>query len=271
MAILTKYGHGRKSSGNGLAKTLKNLKTSPAAVVAVVTLGSGGILFGVFWVVATLWSWHSNALPSNLPEKPDFEAISKMPEEKRKKVLEYYGRTSTQRRRDDSRDRSSSNQLSEAEAKQRAEEWRKRREEMEKLSEEDRHVMRAAAMEVHQAEMNKQMKEFFALTPEEQTKKLDERIDRMVEMQKEREKRMAERKAQEATNANAQGGSNSGREGGGRPARSSDPDKRTEHFRNRLDESTPEERAMRTAYFMALQKRAKERGVTMSMGGRGGR
>lgn len=118
-------------------------------------------------------------------------------------------------------------------------------------------------------QMEERLKKFFDLkTPEEKNAHLDEDIQRMEEMRQ----RFEQMRAQNAQNAPPPGGpppgADAGQGGGpGFQGRSRDPDQR---FRQRLDNSTPEQRAMRTAYREAMIQRRQQLGLPPMGVGRGG-
>jgi len=139
-----------------------------------------------------------------------------------------------------------------------------------------------------------QLTEFFALPPAERKAAIDKEIDREEERRKEWEKRRAERDRERAArgenggdrggrgsggsggtaNAASGGGSNTpsadrGRGGSGGRSGYRDPERRNEWRKKRLDNSTPEGRAMRAEHYRMKMQRRAERGLATSSG-RGG-
>ncbi|HOL22173.1 MAG TPA: hypothetical protein PLQ41_04890 [bacterium] len=146
---------------------------------------------------------------------------------------------------------------------------------MGELTPEERENFRESRRMVAEARIQKTIDEFFSLPPEKQNEFLDRQIDEM-------EKRMAEFRQRFADRAGGfpqifqgerprEGGER--REGaytGGQQAvqqgvagrqgrRNVSPDARLQRMRNRLSETTPEERAKRREYFRRLRERMAER------------
>jgi hypothetical protein len=141
----------------------------------------------------------------------------------------------------------------------RDEEYRKIRE---NLSEEERRELRRNSRGGRREEYRKRIKEFFAKTPEEQNKQLDETLDRMQEWRKRREERRAEREA---------AGENTERRER-RERRPRTDEDRTNRMKRTLERTEPEDRAQFQEYFRRLNERAEEREIEMPMwGGRGRR
>ena len=122
---------------------------------------------------------------------------------------------------------------------------------------------------------------YFALPPEQRRAVMDRRIKAEEARSKERRERWAaERAAREQANANGQTAEN-GRNGGGQEGRGRGPNaggesgrggQRTEDTRNdwmkrRLDNSSPDERALRTEYRRAMNERREQLGMEPGRGG----
>jgi hypothetical protein len=122
---------------------------------------------------------------------------------------------------------------------------------------------------------------YFALPPEQRRAEMDRRIKAEEARSKERRERWAaERAAREQANANGQTAEN-GRNGGGQEGRGRGPNaggesgrggQRTEDTRNdwmkrRLDNSSPDERALRTEYRRAMNERREQLGMEPGRGG----
>ena len=102
-----------------------------------------------------------------------------------------------------------------------------------------------------------EMKRYFAMSFAEKTAYLDERINRMEQMRKQRE---AAQKAQGAPGGTG-AASVSGAAPPGPPGGPRSQEERERLRKERLDDSTPEERAMRDQYFKDLQARRAQRGL----------
>ncbi|MGD9645317.1 MAG: hypothetical protein AB7U73_06365 [Pirellulales bacterium] len=184
---------------------------------------------------------------------------------------------------------------------QRRAQWEGFMQEVEKLSPEQRQVLREERDKQREQFFDDQLKKFFELSPAEQRARLDEQIDQMENWRKEREKRRREREANGdsgdrrreggrdgrrggpgggssggsssstgTSGAVAQASSGGGRSGGdsGRSSwRNASPEQRNEWRRNRLDGSSPESRGMRTEYRRMMRERREQRGL--SNNGRG--
>ena len=101
------------------------------------------------------------------------------------------------------------------------------------------------------------MDEFFALARPEQQKRLDDIIDRMVQRSKERSQNPGR------ADRNVRGGQDRGR--------NSTEAQRDAWRKQRLDRSSPKERAQWGAFRQRLQERLEQRGINAnSLPGRGG-
>ena len=125
---------------------------------------------------------------------------------------------------------------------------------------------------------------YFALSPGQRRAEMDKRIKAEEARSKERRERWAaERAAREQANANGQTAEN-GRNGGGQQGQGRGPNaggesapggrggQRTEDTRNdwmkrRLDNSSPDERALRTEYRRAMNERREQLGMEPGRGG----
>ncbi|MCE9544390.1 MAG: hypothetical protein K8T25_02550 [Planctomycetia bacterium] len=163
--------------------------------------------------------------------------------------------------------------------------WDKRREmraKMEALPEKERETldseMREKFMERREKMEAERLKAFYAMSKEDRNAALDKLITDQEAQRKESEKRRAERQAQQAIDgdqrvlANQQGppsgndGANGQRPGGnGNRGRGGwmnmTADQRKQMTRKRLDTTTPEFRAQRTAFVQDVQARRKELGL----------
>jgi hypothetical protein len=112
-------------------------------------------------------------------------------------------------------------------------------------------------------DMQKRMNEFFAMSPADQKKRLDEIIDRNLKRQKERQAQVA------AGQGGAGGGGAAG--GGGRGGRQNMTDGQREQARKeRLDNSSPMERAQGDKFRQMMSDRMQQRGIPQTAGGGGG-
>lgn len=133
-----------------------------------------------------------------------------------------------------------------------------------------------------QARERAEMGSYFALAPQQRQAELDRRIkseeERRRQMQAEREKRDQQRAAtgQQAANAGARasgpGGQTPG--GGGGPAgggqRGGSDEARLQRSKQRIDQTTPEQRAQQAEYRRAMEVRRKQLGLPAGGGRRGG-
>jgi uncharacterized membrane protein len=126
---------------------------------------------------------------------------------------------------------------------QRRELWKKYGQEVKQLSPEQRRDLTKDRREAVLAKLQK----FFQMSKKERTVALDADIDRMEKWRKQRD-------------SGAGGGPGGpGAKGGGPPRDAQD---RERMRRQRLDETTPEERALRAEYFKLLNQRRQQRGLT---------
>jgi len=137
-------------------------------------------------------------------------------------------------------------QMSDEERRSQFQEFRQR---VEGLSEDQRREFFESSREGFQQVRVQRMDQFFAMTPEEQTKRLNELIDRMEEWR-----------------ANRGQGGGWGR-GGGRGNMTAA--QRDQHSKQRLDRSTPEMRAKMDRFRDMMNERREERGLEPIDGGRG--
>jgi len=141
------------------------------------------------------------------------------------------------------------------------------RERMAKLSEADRAAFRKGMDEgrqrqmlLHQKEMQQKITKFFAASPAEQERILDQDIAEMEKRRAEWEKRRAEheKNAPKGDNGNARGNNAHPGErgpGGDRPRHTPSKEQRENRMRGHLDNSSPTERAQRDEYFRRLRER----------------
>ena len=163
---------------------------------------------------------------------------------------------------------------------QRRAQWESFQQEIEKLSPEQRQVLREERDRQREQWFDEQLKQHFALPPDQQRAKIDEQIDRMEEWRKEREKRRREREASGGDRERRDGdrgrggppgggpvASSGGPGGGGRGGpggsgwRNASPEQRNTWRRDRLDSGSPESRGMRAEYRRQMQERREQRGL----------
>jgi len=153
----------------------------------------------------------------------------------------------------------------------------KRRELMGELTPEERDRFRESRMRVAEARMQKTIDEFFSLPPEKQNEFLDKQIDEMERRREEFRQRFGERaggfpqifqgerprEGGERREGAYTGGQQAVQQGvaGRQGRRNVSPDARLQRMRNRLSETTPEERAKRREYFRRLRERMAERNI----------
>ncbi len=133
-------------------------------------------------------------------------------------------------------------QMSNEERRSQFQEFRQR---VDGLSEEQRREFRESGREGFQQRMLQRMDRFFAMSPEEQMKELDEMIDRMEEWRANREQ-------------GGGGGPGWGRGGGRGNMTGTQRDQRS---KERLDRSTPEMRAKMDRFRDMMNVRREERGL----------
>jgi len=175
------------------------------------------------------------------------------------------------------------------------------REQYDALPEAARDQLRDEGRQRFEQQMDDRLKDFFALAPEQRKIELDKQIDREEERRKDWEKRRAEREKERAARGeNGQSGNRGegdrrgedrggngagdrgpggagpggggpvvGRGGDGGRGGYRDPNRRNEWRKQRLDDSTPQSRAMRAEYRRLADARRKERGLPPSRWGRG--
>jgi hypothetical protein len=142
------------------------------------------------------------------------------------------------------------------------------RQKMDSLTPEQREAFFAANRVRGMQYMERRMNAFFAMSPQEQQKRLDEIIDQMTRPREGRSQNGGDRAGR------ADGGSErAGRDDGGRGGwRNMTEAQRDERSKRRLDQTSPKMRAQFTEFRKKLEARAKERGISQLPGwGRGGR
>ncbi len=152
------------------------------------------------------------------------------------------------------------------------------REEMEQLTPDQQAQLREAGRRTMERRRDKQIADFFALPPDQQTASLTKQIQDQEKRRQEWEARRAEaEKNQTATSGGTttggQGpgaGGQGGQGGWARGQRNQSADARATQRNQRLDSSTPEQRAQRNAYHAAMQQQRVQMGLpaTPSRGGR---
>jgi ABC-type transporter MlaC component len=151
-------------------------------------------------------------------------------------------------------DQAFSQNLTEAQEAQYRDQFRQR---MDTLTPEQRDAFFDANRDRWMQRMEQRMDEYFAMTPADQQKRLDEILNRMSQP---RERRP------EAGGDNTRGGDR-GRGGWGNLTEG----QRDERSKRRLDRTSPKMRAQFSEFRKQLEDRAKERGITQLPGwGRGG-
>ena len=131
---------------------------------------------------------------------------------------------------------------------ERRDQWQNLRQRMESLTDEQRDALRRDGRERWQQFGQQRMDEFFALPPDQQQRRLDEILDRMLERQRER-----------AQNPDARNRGDRGDRGG--RGRNLTDDQRDERRKRRLDRIDPKMRAQFGEFRRRLDERAQERGL----------
>lgn len=147
-------------------------------------------------------------------------------------------------------------QMSDEERRSQFQEFRQR---VEGLSEDQRRQFFESSREGFQQAMAQRMNQFFEMTPAEQSKRLDELIDRTEERR--------------ANRGQAGGGGTGWGRGGGGRGRGGRGDvtgaQRDQRSKERLDRSTPEMRAKMDRFRDMMNERREQRGLEPIEGGRG--
>lgn len=135
------------------------------------------------------------------------------------------------------------------------------------LTEQQRHELWQNVRQIHEAQMDKRIGEYFAAGTSQRQAILDRQLDEMQVRMREMEQRRAqweqERQAQSANGQPAAGQNGTAGNGpnGNRPGSHGGPShaQRKTHSESR----DPDQTARRSAYFTALRQRADERGIQM--------
>jgi hypothetical protein len=133
------------------------------------------------------------------------------------------------------------------------------REKMDGLTDAQRKEFRDTNRGQFRQDAAKRMNQFFAMTPADQKKRLDEMIDQMQKRQQQR-----------AANGGGAGTAGAGNNrNGGRGANQTDG-QREQARKNRLDNTNPAERAQTDKFRAMLGDRMQQRGISPPAGGGGG-
>ncbi len=147
-------------------------------------------------------------------------------------------------------------------ADERRQKWQELRQETEKLSPAQREQLGAEARRRRQQELDR----YFTLSPAEKTHLLDQQIDRMEAARRQMQARGGQGRG---PGGNGPAAGNGGPPGGDRGGLSSE--EREQRRKQRLDSTTPEERAHRDQFFKDLGARRAQRGLSAFGPGFGGR
>jgi hypothetical protein len=137
------------------------------------------------------------------------------------------------------------------------------RDEMDKLSPDQRDRLRDEGRQAFEQRENEEMAKFFAMPPAQRNEYLDKRIrddDRRRKEWESRRAQQAQQPNQPGSRANANAGSNANG-GQQRGPRNRSSDEKMQRRNKRLDSKTPEQRAQRAAFRAAMEKRRKELGL----------
>ncbi len=135
-------------------------------------------------------------------------------------------------------------------ADKRGEKFREIREQVSQLSPEAQRAFRREMGKECAAEMDNRLNAFFAApTPVARKKVLDQHINEMEKMRTQREARRQPQQLAQASSGRSASGDGPPRGG------------RRGNLQDRLDRSTPEERAKRSEYFRAMRERRRELGL----------
>jgi hypothetical protein len=144
-------------------------------------------------------------------------------------------------------------QIDTAPPEQRRELFGQMRQEFENLAPESREQLRDEWRKRWEAREQKQMNDFFALSPAEQVKEIDEDIREDIERDKQRAQRRAQRQA------SGQGNAGGGGRGDRRASRSGFD--MAQRRKNYLDNTTPQARAQRSEYRRMRDERRQAMGL----------
>jgi colicin import membrane protein len=151
---------------------------------------------------------------------------------------------------------------------QRRELWTEMRQEMQQLPETTRREMWQEQRAGFEKRMDDDMRKVLLLPPDQRSAAIDKQIDEMEKRRKEwdqrRQQQQASKQAGGGPEPNA-GGRGDRQRGGGRQ-RAADPTGKAglERTKRRLDQSTPEQRAMREEYRRLVEARRQQRGLAAS-------
>jgi hypothetical protein len=135
------------------------------------------------------------------------------------------------------------------------------REQMQTLSDDQRHAFFQANRGDWEARQAQRMDEFFAMSKADQQKRLDEILNRMAQAQSQ--------SGQPNGSSQLANGGNSGRANGAKQRGSMTEEQREERSKRRLDNTNPKQRAQFSQFRKMLDQRALQRGI--SPPGRGAR
>lgn len=143
---------------------------------------------------------------------------------------------------------------------QRREQWGAFRQEMAKLSPEQRREVGAKVFADRRRETREKVSQYFKLPKKQQIAQLDAEINRMEEMRRQRERARA---AGQGNNPSS--GPMNGAGSGSRSA-----EQRDRMRQQRLDSSSPEDKALMTEYFKQMNQRRQQRNLPVWQGRGGG-
>jgi hypothetical protein len=133
---------------------------------------------------------------------------------------------------------------------------------MEQLPESTRREMWQEQRAQFQQRMDEQMKKVMLLPPNQRAAEIDKQIDEMEKRRKQWEQRRQQQQASAGAGAGNQSGRGDRQRGAGRQ-RTPDPTGKAnlERTKRRLDNSTPEQRALREEYRRLVDNRRQQRGL----------
>ncbi|MBP3960684.1 hypothetical protein J8F10_36125 [Gemmata sp. G18] len=139
------------------------------------------------------------------------------------------------------------------------------REQVKRLSADQKWELSAPMREKQKAEMER----YFALSPKEKTKYLDERIDRSEKARKEREQKQKAAPGGAAARTGGFGGGPGGKAGAPPGAPGGGPPRSAEEIEKRrkqaLERTTPEERARADQFRKEMNDRRRQRGLSVRL------
>lgn len=240
---------------NTTIHTSKKKKRKVSARFAACAAGGALAVGSIIWGFSGPPSYNASAEQIVAELSPEnIEQLKQIPPEQRHQMLESYGKTLGTEIASNFRN---------GPGRERAQREDKIRETLRSLDETDqqafRNGMRQTMRQNFETQMSERISNFFKASPEEQERMLQEDIERMQKRRAEMEARRAEAEKNKAATGTEDKKPGEGRSG---PPRNSSRENRENHMRDRLADSTPEERAQHQEYFRRLREKMNSQGAT---------